>query len=81
MESGTGQREADRPDVHVNLRVGPHDGEQIIEQIAPILPIPQMVMRIDDRQIGLEDLLLAYMAPAPLPGPQEPERGRLRWHG
>jgi ABC-2 type transport system ATP-binding protein len=32
-------------------------------------------------EIGLEDLLLAYMAPERLPGPQVPERGRLRWHG
>ena len=32
-------------------------------------------------EIGLEDLLLAYMAPERLPGPQEPEKGRLRWHG
>ena len=32
-------------------------------------------------EIGLEDLLLAYMAPERLPGPQAPEKGRLRWHG
>jgi ABC-2 type transport system ATP-binding protein len=32
-------------------------------------------------EIGLEDLLLAYMAPERLPGPHEPEKGRLRWHG
>jgi ABC-2 type transport system ATP-binding protein len=32
-------------------------------------------------EIGLEDLLLAYMAPERLPGPREPEKGRLRWHG
>jgi ABC-2 type transport system ATP-binding protein len=32
-------------------------------------------------EIGLEDLLLAYMAPERLPGPRAPERGRLRWHG
>jgi ABC-2 type transport system ATP-binding protein len=32
-------------------------------------------------EIGLEDLLLAYMAAERLPGSQEPEKGRLRWHG
>jgi ABC-2 type transport system ATP-binding protein len=32
-------------------------------------------------EIGLEDLLLAYMAPERLPGPTAPEKGRLRWHG
>ena len=32
-------------------------------------------------EIGLEDLLLAYMAAERLPGPRAPEKGRLRWHG
>jgi ABC-2 type transport system ATP-binding protein len=32
-------------------------------------------------EIGLEDLLLAYMAPERLPRPRVPEKGRLRWHG
>ena len=32
-------------------------------------------------EIGLEDLLLAYMAPERLPRPSAPEKGRLRWHG
>jgi ABC-2 type transport system ATP-binding protein len=49
-----------------------------------------LLVRIDGRvvdpswsvdEIGLEDLLLAYMAPERLPGPRAPERGRLRWHG
>ena len=49
-----------------------------------------LLVRVDGRvvdaswsvdEIGLEDLLLAYMAPERLPGPQEPEKGRLRWHG
>jgi ABC-2 type transport system ATP-binding protein len=31
--------------------------------------------------IGLEDLLLAYMAPERLPKVEPPEEGRLRWHG
>jgi ABC-2 type transport system ATP-binding protein len=49
-----------------------------------------LLVRIDGRvvdpswsvdEIGLEDLLLAYMAPERLPGPRAPEKGRLRWHG
>ena len=32
-------------------------------------------------EIGLEELLLAYMAPERLPKPETPEKGRLRWHG
>jgi ABC-2 type transport system ATP-binding protein len=32
-------------------------------------------------EIGLEDLLLAYMAPQPLPKVSPQERKRLRWHG
>jgi ABC-2 type transport system ATP-binding protein len=31
--------------------------------------------------IGLEELLLAYMAPEQLPSPLPPEPSRLRWHG
>jgi ABC-2 type transport system ATP-binding protein len=32
-------------------------------------------------RVGLEDILLAYMAPERLPAPQPPERLPLRWHG
>jgi ABC-2 type transport system ATP-binding protein len=32
-------------------------------------------------QVGLEELLLAYMAPERLPTPKPPERVPLRWHG
>ena len=32
-------------------------------------------------QVGLEELLLAYMAPERLPTQQPPERLPLRWHG
>ncbi len=32
-------------------------------------------------EIGLEELLLAYMAPEELPSVQPTEPGRLRWHG
>jgi ABC-2 type transport system ATP-binding protein len=31
--------------------------------------------------VGLEELLLAYMAPERLPTPRPPERVQLRWHG
>ena len=31
--------------------------------------------------VGLEELLLAYMAPERLPQPKQPERLPLRWHG
>jgi ABC-2 type transport system ATP-binding protein len=49
-----------------------------------------LLVRLDGRvvdpswsvdEIGLEDLLLAYMAPERLPGPRVPDKGRLRWHG
>jgi ABC-2 type transport system ATP-binding protein len=32
-------------------------------------------------RVGLEELLLAYMAPERLPTPQPTERVALRWHG
>src|ERR1700704_6952653 len=38
-------------------------GEQLIKQVTPTGPVPQMVVRIDDRQIGLEDRLLAPIKP------------------
>ena len=38
-------------------------GQQLVEQVAPAGPVPQMVVRIDDRQVGLEDRLLAAVEP------------------
>jgi hypothetical protein len=32
-------------------------------------------------EIGLEELLLAYMGPERLPKPRPPQEDRLRWHG
>ena len=32
-------------------------------------------------RVGLEELLLTYMAPERLPTPKPPERVPLRWHG
>ena len=37
--------------------------QQLIEQIAPAGPVPQVVVRINDRQLGLEDRLLASVEP------------------
>ena len=33
-------------------------GQQVVEQIAPAGPVPEMVVRVDDRQLRLEDRLL-----------------------
>jgi hypothetical protein len=38
--------------------------EQIIEQITPTWSIPQVMVRIDDRQIGLENRLFAPVEPS-----------------
>jgi hypothetical protein len=38
-------------------------GQELVEQIAPSGPIPQMVMRIDNRQLRLEDRLLVAIEP------------------
>jgi hypothetical protein len=38
--------------------------EQIIEQITPTWSIPQVMVRIDDRQIGLENRLFAPIEPS-----------------
>ena len=37
--------------------------QQFIEQITPVGPVPQMMVRIDDGQIGREDRLLAPIEP------------------
>ena len=37
--------------------------EEILEQIAITWPVPQMVVRIDDRQLGFEDLFAALVQP------------------
>jgi hypothetical protein len=42
-------------------------------------PVADPTWSVD--QIGLEELLLAYMAPERLPKPSPQERRRLRWHG
>ena len=37
--------------------------QQFVEQIAPAGAIPQVVVRVDDRQIGFEDLLAPAVQP------------------
>ena len=36
---------------------GAEIGEQLVQQVAVVGPLPQMMMRVDDRQLGLEDRL------------------------
>ncbi len=38
-------------------------GEQLRQQIAPVRPVPQMMVRIDDRQVGLQDRLVPAREP------------------
>ncbi|HVU79667.1 MAG TPA: ABC transporter ATP-binding protein [Gaiellaceae bacterium] len=56
-----------------------HSGRQLTLLVLSDAPIvdPSWVVE----RVGLEELLLAYMAPERLPTPQPPERVPLRWHG
>ena len=56
-----------------------HSGRQLTLLVLSDGPIvdPSWVVE----RVGLEELLLAYMAPERLPTPQPPERLPLRWHG
>jgi ABC-2 type transport system ATP-binding protein len=56
-----------------------HSGRQLTLLVLSDGPIvdPSWVVE----RVGLEELLLAYMAPERLPTPQPPERVPLRWHG
>ena len=58
-----------------------HSGRMLTLLVRTDGPIVDPTWSVDE--IGLEDLLLAYMAPEELPTPQPPSdlRGRLRWHG
>ena len=38
-------------------------GQQILEQIAVAGPVPHVMVRVDDRQIGLDDLLAPAVEP------------------
>ena len=56
-----------------------HSGRQLTLLVRTDGPVVDPTWAIDE--IGLEDLLLAYMAPEELPTPQPPQPWRLRWHG
>ena len=57
-----------------------HSGRQLTLLVRADGPLVDSSWSVDE--IGLEDLLLAYMAPEQLPRPRTPEpAGRLRWHG
>jgi ABC-2 type transport system ATP-binding protein len=57
-----------------------HSGRQLTLLVLSDGPIVDPSWTVD--HVGLEELLLAYMAPERLPAPQQPpERVPLRWHG
>jgi ABC-2 type transport system ATP-binding protein len=56
-----------------------HSGRQMTLLARVERPVVDPSWSVDE--IGLEELLLAYMAPEPLPKPRAHERNRLRWHG
>jgi ABC-2 type transport system ATP-binding protein len=57
-----------------------HSGRQLTLLVTTDGPIPDPSWTVE--QVGLEELLLAYMAPERLPTPQQPpEKVPLRWHG
>jgi ABC-2 type transport system ATP-binding protein len=56
-----------------------HSGRQSTLLVTTSGPILDPSWHIDG--VGLEELLLAYMAPERLPTPHAPERVPLRWHG
>jgi ABC-2 type transport system ATP-binding protein len=56
-----------------------HSGRQLTLLVRTAAPIADPSWSVDE--IGLEELLLAYMAPEQLPSPQPAQPGRLRWHG
>jgi ABC-2 type transport system ATP-binding protein len=56
-----------------------HSGRQLTLLVLVDGPIPDPSWTIE--RVGLEELLLAYMAPERLPAPKPQERVPLRWHG
>jgi ABC-2 type transport system ATP-binding protein len=56
-----------------------HSGRQLTLLVLSDGAIVDPSWRVE--RVGLEELLLAYMAPERLPTPQPPERLPLRWHG
>src|SRR4029450_4910860 len=56
-----------------------HRGRQMTVLARISAPVVDPSWSVD--RIGLEELLLAYMAPDRLPKPTTKEKRRLRWHG
>jgi ABC-2 type transport system ATP-binding protein len=56
-----------------------HSGRQLTLLVTTKGAIVDPSWTVD--KVGLEELLLAYMAPERLPTPQPPEKVPLRWHG
>jgi ABC-2 type transport system ATP-binding protein len=56
-----------------------HSGRQLTLLARTNAPVLDPTWSVDE--IGLDELLLAYMAPERLPQPRAAEPGRLRWHG
>jgi ABC-2 type transport system ATP-binding protein len=56
-----------------------HSGRQLTLLVVSDGPIVDPSWTVE--RVGLEELLLAYMAPDRLPHPEPPERLPLRWHG
>jgi ABC-2 type transport system ATP-binding protein len=56
-----------------------HSGRQLTLLVTADEPIRDPSWTVE--QVGLEELLLAYMAPERLPTQQPPERLPLQWHG
>jgi ABC-2 type transport system ATP-binding protein len=56
-----------------------YSGRQATLLVRTNAPVVDPTWSVDE--IGLEELLLAYMTPEELPAPQPPEPSRLQWHG
>ena len=56
-----------------------HSGRQLTLLVRTDGPIVDPTWSVDE--IGLEDMLLAYMTPEELPTPERSQPWRLRWHG
>jgi hypothetical protein len=56
-----------------------HSGRQLTLLVRAAAPIVDPSWSVDE--IGLEELLLAYMAPEQLPSREPAQPGRLQWHG
>ena len=55
-------------------------GQEVVEQITAARVIPEMMMRVDDRQVGLEDLLGQLTEPFGV-GQRAGIGAGFDWHG